>query len=183
MAYRNPRSLVICIMFNMMSKVAVLACLICVGCSTEQRPPETATETASEGGLLETTDLPPVIVIEDLVPMGFDTTTLYQIEPHFATLNTALVTLAELKRSYDESPEEERRTRLNSYAVPFHITADTHQRAILRSLKPPLDSLFDKYVEERKRVVGLRDWHIDHRVEPSASELPGLVPPRSSNNQ
>ncbi|HET9439832.1 MAG TPA: hypothetical protein VFO52_06660 [Longimicrobiales bacterium] len=167
----------------MKSTAAVLACLILAGCSAEQPSADAATQTASEGGLLETTDLPPVIVIEDLVPMGFDTTTLYQIEPHFATLNTALVTLAELKRSYDESPEEERRTRLNSYAVPFHITADTHQRAILRSLEPPLDSLFDKYVEERKRAVGLRDWHIDHRQEPPASELPGLAPPTGATHQ
>src|SRR5690606_27817751 len=74
--------------------------------------------------IIETNDLTPVIQIEDLGALGFDTTTIYELEPHFAVLNDALVTLAELKRSYDAAPADSTRARLNAYAVSFHITAD-----------------------------------------------------------
>lgn len=126
--------------------------------------------------ILETRDLPPAILLDDLVPLGFDTTTLYAIEPHFHLLNGALITLAELKMSYDSSTDANHRASLNAYAVPFHLTADTHQRAILNRLRPPLDSVFDRYVENRKRAVGIVDWHVNHRADPRATELPGLVP-------
>jgi hypothetical protein len=147
-------------------------------CDREAPAPATNADSTArvQSEIVQTSDLPPVIRLDDLVPLGFDTTTLYLIEPSFHLLNGALVTLAELKQSYDRTTDNTERTRLNRYAVPFHITADTHQRAILMQLAPPTDSVFDRYVEGRKRAVGLTDWHVDHRRQRPATELPGLAP-------
>ena len=137
-------------------------------------PPET--EHTDAFPIVETKDMPPVITVGDLVPLGFDTTTIYAIEAHIHQLNGALVTLADLKRAFDATTDSRERQRLNAYAVPFHVTADTHQRAILNALRPPLDSVFDRYVEDRKTMVGLQDWHRDHRIQGPSTELPGLTP-------
>jgi hypothetical protein len=158
----------------------VLTLLAVTACGDEKV--RTSTRHPPEGELVQTTDLPPVILIGDLIPLGFDTAQLYQIEPHFATLNTALVTLAQLKRSYDATTDESLRRRLNAYAIPFHLTADTHQRAVLRLIGPPLDTAFDNYVEGRKDDAGLADWHADHRGEQPGRELPGLVPPTTTRH-
>jgi hypothetical protein len=162
-------------------RIAVLAGMVLLGACMDEQP-RTARHPPGEGQIVETTDLPPVIVLGDLATLGFDTTRLYEIEPHFATLNTALVTLAELKRSYDATTDEQQRRRLNAYAVPLHLTADTHHRVILQLVGAPLDSVFDRYVDRRKRAAGLADWHADHREAPSATELPGLVPPISTRH-
>ena len=160
-------------------RIALAIALLAPGaCSRDDTPPASRWAEHAAAPFPETKDLPPVIVVADLIPLGFDSATLYQIEPHFALLNTALVALADLKRSYDVSSDETERNRLNAYAVPFHLTADNQQRVILRSLQPPLDSAFDKYVETRKRAVGLQDWHADHREMDNPRELPGLRPPR-----
>jgi hypothetical protein len=164
--------------------ICVLITVVLPACDREAPAPAANADSAgTPTEIIQTSDLPPVIRLEDLVPLGFDTTTLYLIEPSFHLLNGALVTLAELKQSYDRSTDSAERTRLNRYAVPFHITADTHQRAILTQLTPPTDSVFDRYVEGRKRAVGLTDWHVDHRRPRPATELPGLDPgvPRDSN--
>ena len=158
--------------------VWLMAAFAIAACDREAPAPaaDADSSAAVRSEILKTSDLPPVIRLEDLVPLGFDTTTLYLIEPSFHLLNGALVTLAELKQSYDRSTDEGERTRLDRYAVPFHITADTHQRAILTQLTPPRDTVFDRYVEARKRAVGLMDWHVDHRRLRPATELPGLTP-------
>jgi hypothetical protein len=164
---------------NYCKAVCVLAALSVAACDRPAPVPAATADSANAdppSAILQTSDLPPVIRLDDLVPLGFDTTTLYLIEPSFHLLNGALVTLAELKSSYDRSTDAAERTRLNRYAVPFHITADTHQRAILTQLAPPSDSVFDRYVESRKRAVGLTDWHVDHRRQRPATELPGLAP-------
>ena len=145
-------------------------------CSREEQRPRPDHIDAHQ--IIETKDLTPVIRIEDLGPLGFDTTTIYELEPHFAVVNNALVTLAELKRSYDAAPSDSVRARLNAYAVSFHITADNHQRSMLLMLPTPRDSVLDRYIEDRKREAGLADWHIDHRVDVRTGELPGLVPSR-----
>lgn len=142
------------------------------GCKDAEPPPDLG---HGERYIVETSHLAPVIAVDDLIALGFDTVTLYEIEPHFAAMNTALVAMAELKKSYDAAQDAQRRAQLDSYAIPFHLTADRHQRFILQLLKPPLDSVFDHYVEERKRAVGLEDWHPDHR-QPTPG-LPGLTPP------
>ena len=145
-------------------------------CSREERPLRPDHIDAHE--IIETKDLTPVIRIEDLGPLGFDTTTIYELEPHFSVLNDALVTLAELKRSYDVAPSDSLRARLNAYAVSFHISADIHQRSMLLMLPAPRASVLDRYIEDRKRQAGLADWHIDHRQDARTGELPGLVPSR-----
>lgn len=155
-------------------KVAFLFAVLLVACQKKEEEPPNIHPAHQ---IVETDDLPPVIKLEDLVPMGFDTTTIYAIEPHFALLNDALVVLAELKSSFDSTSDGAQRGRLNSYAIPFHLTGDRHQRMILDLLSPPLDSLFDSYVERRKQEVGLADWHVDHRQEGPATELPGLTRP------
>ena len=151
----------------------VAVCAAFAGCGNEAPP--AAQQADSVPYIVETTHLAPVIAIDDVIALGFETTTVYEIEPHFASLNTALVALAELKKSYDAAQDQKKRDELNAYSIPFHITADRHQRFILDMLEPPLDSVFDRYVEERKRAVGLTDWHPDHRVPTPG--LPGLVPP------
>lgn len=118
----------------------------------------------------------------DLEALGFDTSTLRQLKDQLFPLNSALVGLAGLKRSYDATSNQEEKRRLNLTAMPYHITADRYQRAILLSLKPPLDSIFDKYVEDRKRAVGLQDWHVDHRETGPTTEVPGLEQPRKRSN-
>lgn len=149
----------------------VTLCATLAGCREDQ-PPRTRHDGAPY--IVETGHRAPVIAIDDLIALGFDSATIYGIEPHFASLNTALVAMAELKKSYDATEDVQRRNELNAYAIPFHITADRHQRFIMSVLKPPRDSLFDRYVEERKRAVGLEDWHLDHR-QPTPG-LPGLTP-------
>ena len=151
----------------------VVASFALASCAREKVPQE---KHADVHEILETKDLPPMITVSDLAPLGFDTTTLYMIEAHVHVLNGALVTVAELKRSFDATTDERHRQRLNAYAIPFHVTADMHQRAILNVLRPPLDTTFDRYVESRKKTAGLEDWHTDHRAQGSGSELPGLTP-------
>jgi hypothetical protein len=151
----------------------LLALFALAGCKDEEPPPEDRGH--GERYIVETSHLAPVISVDDLIALGFDTLTVYEIEPHFAALNTALVAMAELKKSYDAATDPGRRNALNTYAIPFHVTADRHQRFILGLLKPPRDSVFDNYVEARKRAVGLTDWHVDHR-QPTPG-LPGLTPP------
>lgn len=156
-----------------------LVWLIALGgssCSREEQRPRP--DHIDDHQIIETKDLTPVIRIEDLGPLGLDTTTIYELEPHFSVLNDALVTLAELKRSYDAAATDSMRTRLNAYAVSFHITADFHQRAMLLIVPAPRDSVLDRYIEDRKREAGLADWHIDHREDVRTGELPGLVPSR-----
>lgn len=151
----------------------LLSLLASSACADQEPPPPVRTH--DERRLVETADLPAVISVDDLMAIGFDSMAAYQIEPHFAALNTALVAMAELKKSYDAARDPQQRAELDAYAIPFHLTADRHQRFILQLLAPPLDSLFDRYVEARKRAVGLTDWHVDHR-RPTPG-LPGLTPP------
>lgn len=153
----------------------IVTVLVVLSCERGKLAPEN-TRHSDAFPIIETQDMPPIITVSDLVPLGFDTTTLYTIEAHIHVLNGALVTLADLKRAYDDTADVRERQRLNAYAIPFHITADTHQRAILNALRPPLDSVFEQYVEDRKTMVGLQDWHRDHRVPGPSSELPGLTP-------
>jgi hypothetical protein len=154
-------------------------CATFAGCR-DDRPPAARHESDAPY-IVETTHLAPVIAIDDLTALGFDTATIYRIEPHFASLNTALVAMGELKKSYDATEDVRRRNELNAYAIPFHLTADRHLRFILSVLKPPQDSLFDRYVAERKRAVGLEDWHPDHR-QPTPG-LPGLIPSGPARQQ
>lgn len=148
--------------------------LVLVSCDRGKHAPEP--EHSDAFPIVETKDMPPVLTVGDLVPLGFDTTTIYTIEAHIYQLNGALVTLADLKRAFDATTDTRERQRLNAYAVPFHVTADAHHRAILNALRPPLDSVFDQFVEDRKTMAGLEDWHADHRVEGPSNELPGLRP-------
>lgn len=126
---------------------------------------------------IDTSGIPQVLRSEDLQTLGFDTPTLSEINDELFPLNTALSVLVSLKRSYDASTDKEERGRLNVTAMPYHVTADRYQREILLTLQPPLDSIFDSYIEQRKRAVGLQDWHLDHRVNTSGREVPGLVQP------
>ena len=156
-----------------------VVCVIAFGassCSREEQRPRP--DHIDAGQIIDIKDLTPVIRIEDLGPLGFDTTTIYELEPHFSVLNDALVTLAELKRSYDAAPTDSMRKRLNAYAVSFHITADFHQQAMLHMVPASQDSVLDRYIEDRKRAAGLADWHVDHRQDVRTGELPGLVPTR-----
>lgn len=116
---------------------------------------------------------PPVIVLAELEKRGLDSTTAEVIEPHFHVLNAALVTLVELQEDYDAATLKQQRA-LNAQAVPFHLTADRHQREILALLPMPQETIFDNYVEERKLISGLRDWHTQHTEENSPG---GLVRP------
>ena len=120
-----------------------------------------------------TVEGPPVIVLKELEKRGLDEKSAENIEPHFHVLNAALVTMVELQARYVLADAEQQKA-LNAEAVPFHATADRHQRAILELLPMPQETIFDNYVAERKRVVGLNDWHPDHSQQ---TPLGGLVRP------
>jgi hypothetical protein len=152
--------------------ILLLVTVGAMACSDE-RPEPAFDHSDYYDDIIETSHLPPVITIQELLRIGLDTTTIYEIEPHVALLNDALVTLAELKRSYDATSDVDQRNKLNAYAIPFHITADRHHQTALNLLDPPLDSVFDRYVEGRKKTVGLADWHADHRQDRPSTELPG----------
>ena len=111
-----------------------------------------------------TAEGPPVIVLSELQQRGLDSASAELIEPHFHVLNAALVTLLELQAEYDSTTPPKQRA-LNARAIPFHVTADRHQREIINLLPMPQESIFDNYVEARKRLVGLRDPHTQHREE------------------
>ena len=121
-----------------------------------------------------TVEGPPVIVLSELEKRGLDEKIAEVIEPHFHVLNAALVTLVELQEKYDAATPKQQRG-LNARAVPFHITADRHQREIIGLLPMPQESIFDNYVQERKKISGLRDWHTQHTEENPPA---GLTPPK-----
>jgi hypothetical protein len=144
---------------------------------------QVARHSVDETVAIDTAGSPPVLSAKDLEARGFDTPTLREIEDELFPLNSSLTALAALKRSYDVTTNKEERGRINATSIPYHIAADRYQRDILLSLKAPLDSLFDSYVEQRKREVGLQDWHPDHRQPPSGTEVPGLVKPRQRTHE
>lgn len=154
---------------------AVILLLMGAAACTQDQP--AARHSVDESVAVDTSGIPQVVSSVDLEALGFDTATLRQMQDELFPLNSTLVGLAGLKRSYDASSNQEEKRRLNVAAMPYHIAADRYQRAILLSLKPPLDSIFDAYVEERKRMVGIQDWHLDHREDRPSGEVPGLVQP------
>lgn len=111
---------------------------------------------------------PPVIVLRHLRERGFDAATLEQIKPHFHVLNAALVTIVELKESYDAATYEPARDRLRGEAVYFHTTADKHEEQIERLLPDELRERFHAYVREREPAAGLHTDTIWHRHDDPA---------------
>jgi hypothetical protein len=127
--------------------------------------------------MLAASDGPPVIVMNELQKRGLDEESAELVEPHFHVLNAALVTMVELLDKYNAA-DSAGRLQYNANAIPFHITADLHQRAIIALLPMPQETIFDNYVQERKRIAGLRDWHIDHTRPTSPGALVQPSPPR-----
>jgi hypothetical protein len=130
-----------------------------------------------DAGMVATSEGPPVIVLNELQKRGLDEASAELIEPHFHVLNAALVTMVELQEKYDAADSIARR-QYNATAIPFHITADLHQRVIIGLLPMPQETIFDHYVQERKRVVGLHDWHVDHTQPTPPGGLVEPLPPR-----
>ena len=123
-----------------------------------------------------TNEGPPLIVLSELQKRGLDSARAAMIEPHFHVLNAALVTLLELQAEYDSTTPPKQRA-LNARAIPFHVTADRHQREIINLLPMPQESIFDNYVQERKQLAGLRDPHTQHREENPLTGLGTMRPP------
>ena len=162
--------------------VAVLGAVLFYAYSlNKNRPPRTrdlAHMSEYDERMRATHEGPPVIVLSELEKRGLDSESAELIEPHFHVLNAALVTLVELQAKYDSAAPGQQ-LDLNARAFPFHTTADRHQREIMIILPMPQESIFDNYVQERKRVAGLRDWHSQHREENPPS---GLIPPRGGRH-
>ena len=123
---------------------------------------------------------PPVIVLRHLRERGFDAATLEQIEPHFHVLNAALVTIVDLKESYEAATYELARNRFRREAVYFHTTADRHEEQIERLLPDNLRERFHAFVREREAAAGLHQDTVWHRHDNPEHQgvSPGFVTPR-----